>query len=495
MRGFVAAAGDDELVVDAGNARCERIEALGRATDAHGEPVVDRRCQHCVRAVQREPDAGLGRLHRGNRREVGPRERVLLRERCECVSAVGRELDDVGLIHVPKRTGCVGGRCVHVLGRTECRRAANRVGGHVSGIARACSAWREEVFGVHAIPTWQKAVAASVVTVVLVIVGLMVAPTGKVAFSPAEPTDLQGRIKVAGTQPEPIQGRLSVVDVRQRPVRLLRKLWLQLRDDDVDFVAEDGGAGDAGAADGGPARDVAAGVAFDLAGVEADWGGGGVTLQNVEPGMPAQKADVRPGDVIISVDGMDVDNAVDARRLLLDAPPGRRVRLVVRRSGNDLTKEVETVAPRPGELTKSSIGAALDTLGLRVELPRSVRMDVGSVGAAGGLGYAIFVYDAVAAEDLLQGRSVVATGQVTPSGEVRHVDRIRQRAIATQRAGADLFLVPDTDVKDALAGVRSACPASVRCVRVIPVRSVAQAVDALRNPPLLAQLEAGARKV
>ena len=67
---------------------------------------------------------------------------------------------------------------------------------------------------------------------------------------------------------------------------------------------------------------------------------GGVLLDDVRDGSPAQKAGIRGGDVIVRFDGMRVDNIYDYTFGLRTRKPGQEVRITVKREG----KEVDLVA-------------------------------------------------------------------------------------------------------------------------------------------------------
>jgi C-terminal peptidase prc len=71
-------------------------------------------------------------------------------------------------------------------------------------------------------------------------------------------------------------------------------------------------------------------------GVEVDFRNDRVTVISPIDGSPAQRAGIRPGDVIVSIDGQAVDgkNAGDLVKLMRGAP-GTSVRVAVRRTGGD----------------------------------------------------------------------------------------------------------------------------------------------------------------
>jgi len=69
-----------------------------------------------------------------------------------------------------------------------------------------------------------------------------------------------------------------------------------------------------------------------------------VMVANVEPGSPAQRADLRVGDIILSLDGIPVTGADDLIRLLAGEKIGRAIEIDALRSG-----ERHTLSLVPGE--------------------------------------------------------------------------------------------------------------------------------------------------
>jgi PDZ domain-containing protein len=318
-----------------------------------------------------------------------------------------------------------------------------------------------------------------------VFVALAFVPTGEVAYAPNAPIDLDGAITVAGQPAEPLQGRMYLVGVTERPVNLLQRLLLDVSDPDIDF-----GPAPEGRTDTGPAPDdvrsmdeakqVAAGIAFDLAGDPTDWRGTGATVAAVAADGPA-RAVLRPGDIIVRVNGRDVDTSVEASRIINRLPPGSRVQLALQRAGTATVVTIPTVAPRdPDSTRRSEIGVELSTIGLRVGLPRNVSIDSGPVvGPSAGLAFALYLYDSLTDDDLLRGRSMVVTGSVAPDGTVLPVGRVRQKAIAAQAARRELLLVPAANAAEATAAIATKCADGAGCTRVVPVRTVQDAIDLL----------------
>jgi S1-C subfamily serine protease len=63
-------------------------------------------------------------------------------------------------------------------------------------------------------------------------------------------------------------------------------------------------------------------------------------IQSVAEGSPAEKAGVRPGDVIVSFDGQPVRDTVDIISLVARKREGDKASLVLRRDGAETTAEI-----------------------------------------------------------------------------------------------------------------------------------------------------------
>lgn len=73
----------------------------------------------------------------------------------------------------------------------------------------------------------------------------------------------------------------------------------------------------------------------------------GVEITTVEPDSPADKAGLKPGDVVLEYNGQRVEGTAQFVRFVRETPPGRTVRLTVFRNGSTQTLSA-TIAERRG---------------------------------------------------------------------------------------------------------------------------------------------------
>jgi S1-C subfamily serine protease len=62
----------------------------------------------------------------------------------------------------------------------------------------------------------------------------------------------------------------------------------------------------------------------------------GAEVQSVTPGGPADSAGLEPGDVIVEIDGQQVNDSSDISRLVNGKQPGDHVDLRIDRNGQDV---------------------------------------------------------------------------------------------------------------------------------------------------------------
>ena len=167
--------------------------------------------------------------------------------------------------------------------------------------------------------------------------------------------------------------------------------------------------------------------------------GAGVLIASVEPGGPAAAAGMKPGDVVLSVNGETMDDAEELIRVISAAKPGTEVRLAIVR---DKTKQ--DVAVKLGELTTGAAprergpaveeGLGLTLSAVRPDVARQLGLDAGQAGA---------VVTAVrpaspAAEAGVRTGDVIVEVNRQP---VKTVDEAVARARASSAAGTPTFLL------------------------------------------------------
>ena len=80
--------------------------------------------------------------------------------------------------------------------------------------------------------------------------------------------------------------------------------------------------------------------------------GGGVKLDGVSEGSPAEKAGLKEGDVIVKFAGKDVKDIESYMAAMAGSKPGDEVEIIVKRGGKETTAKAK-LGSRPGASPKN----------------------------------------------------------------------------------------------------------------------------------------------
>lgn len=297
-------------------------------------------------------------------------------------------------------------------------------------------------------------------------------------FLPDEPRPVEPLLEIEGTRPADDSGGIYFVDVLVRRPSLLERLWPGLFHDGESVVPAHAlnptGLSEEERRESSlqvmsRSQQVAAAVALEAAGYDVDARANGAYVVQVQPGSPAAE-DVRSADVIVGVDGDEVDTPERLRELLAERRPGDEVGLELRRGDRTLTVEL-TLGAADDDPERAVIGVFVEQ-NADIRLPVEIEIDAGNVGGpSAGLAFALGIYDELG-RDVDDGRRIAVTGEIGLDGDVGAVGGIKQKTIGAREGGAQLFLVPAGD--NAVEARRYAGD-----LRVVPVENFQQALQAL----------------
>ena len=192
-----------------------------------------------------------------------------------------------------------------------------------------------------------------------------------------------------------------------------------------------------------------------------------VGVAQVQPGSPAAKL-LRPGDKLVSVDGVKVGDGNAIRAAIQKHKPGETVLLTVRRGGELLTLDVPTRASGG----RTVLGIILQTT---FDLPVDVVIDAGNVGGpSAGLMFSLGVYDKLSPGALTGGQQIAGTGTLAPDGTVGPIGGIDQKMVGARRDGARYFLAPADNCDEVVGHVPDG-------LLVVKVATWTQARDAVES--------------
>lgn len=194
---------------------------------------------------------------------------------------------------------------------------------------------------------------------------------------------------------------------------------------------------------------------------------GGAFVLGVQEGAPASEK-IKAGDLITKVNNIPTNTTEELRDALANNKPNIEIPVEVVRDDKTRTVEVTPEKNRNGE---TSLGVLVATEVL-AEFPFNIAIDAGRVsGPSAGLAFALTIIDELSPGSLLGDSQIAATGSLELSGDVGPVGGTRLKAVAADKAGADLLFVPVSEVANAKK--------SANDMQVIGVETLDETLDAL----------------
>lgn len=184
------------------------------------------------------------------------------------------------------------------------------------------------------------------------------------------------------------------------------------------------------------------------------------------------------GDVITEIDGKKINQIEEIRTSYANKDIGDSLLITVERK--DKNGKITSVTTRVNlvenldieEKLKPAIGILVGT---SARFPIDVDFNLPGVGGpSAGLIFAVGIVEKLTEEDLVRGRKIAGTGTITASGKVGGIGGIEEKMVGASRIGATVFIAP-----------RENCPDIEHVpkgLKVIPVSSLSEAIEALRAP-------------
>lgn len=321
-------------------------------------------------------------------------------------------------------------------------------------------------------------VALALGAVLLIVAAVLyLAPSDDYILLPDPPKPLAPLVQVQGEKADRDRGGIYYVAVDVRKASLLERLFPGIHEGATLIPAHEfNPTGESDRTrrqedlrDMAQSQKFAAAVALRELGYKVQVRNRGVLIDAVAENYPAA-GKLRPGDVIVAVDGKPVQNTSDLRSVMSNKQPGDEVRLTVRRNGKTSDVTVKTV-PNPRDKQQAFLGVVISDDAEVVKLPVKVKFDLGNVGGpSAGLAFALDLVDELG-RDVDRGRRIAATGEIALDGSIHPIGGIKQKTIGARRSGMDLFLVPGENAAEARRYADG--------LRVIPVDSFQQALRKL----------------
>lgn len=191
-----------------------------------------------------------------------------------------------------------------------------------------------------------------------------------------------------------------------------------------------------------------------------------VIAQTIVKGSPSE-GKVNAGSKIVSVDGVIMTTPKQVVEAVRGKPIGTALTFVVEKDGVPSTQILKS-APNPTDKTLPYVGMSV---ALRFVPPFDITFQLDQVGGpSAGTMFALSIIERLTPGDMTGGKNIAGTGTIDGEGNVGAIGGIAQKMIGAKRAGATLFLAPESNCDEVIGNVP-------RGLIVAKVSTLAQAVD------------------
>ena len=285
---------------------------------------------------------------------------------------------------------------------------------------------------------------------------LFIVPSGHYLFlpDPARPVDPLVRVPDEKSGTEPGGGGVYMVDILVRRATLFERLFpgteegaSLVRGEHVNPIGQsESERRRSSLNEMSRSQEIAVTVALRSLGHKVKVERRGAEIAAVLPDKPADGT-LQIGDVVVEARGRGVTSREDLLEIMRAVRPGERVALEIVRDGKRRGVEVGTTADDEDE--NRAVFGVLVQQAATFDFPVDVRIDAGDIGGpSAGLAFALDLVDELG-RDVDGGRRIAVTGELDLEGNVGTIGGVKQKTIGAREAGADVFVVPDANAKEA----------------------------------------------
>lgn len=219
-------------------------------------------------------------------------------------------------------------------------------------------------------------------------------------------------------------------------------------------------------------QNIAKTIALEELDYDVEFSGDGIKVVELTEASPVRGV-LEAGDIIKKVNGDSFYLAEELTDYISNYPINEKLELIIQRKGEELTKQVRT-KENPDSSGDSYLGVYIRTENWEPLFPIDIEIDTGGIGGpSAGLMFALEIIDQLTDEKLSSGYSIYGTGAVDLDGSVNAVGGVNYKVAASEAEGADYFLVPPDNYKEAKEAALD--------IEIIEVNNIEEALDFLKS--------------
>ena len=195
-------------------------------------------------------------------------------------------------------------------------------------------------------------------------------------------------------------------------------------------------------------------AALTKLGYKVSWN---VYISEVAKGSPSAGKLVA-ADFVLKINGVAINNIDQMRSVINQYAPAGPLSVEVLRGGKQVVEQI--TATKDATTGKYRLGVMV---GNKYNFPVKIKLQLSDVGGpSGGMMFALGIIDKLTPGQLTGGKHIAGTGTIDAAGNVGPIGGIRHKLFGASRAGATLFLAPDSNCDEVVGHV----PAGLTVIKV-----------------------------
>lgn len=170
-------------------------------------------------------------------------------------------------------------------------------------------------------------------------------------------------------------------------------------------------------------------------------------INNVSYISEESKTDLKIGDQIISVNGINISSIVELKEIVEKLEENEKVNLKIKRK--DKEREAYATTYKIEGITKIGI-SFVTTYDYETTPSVKIKSKSTEAGSSGGLMMSLTVYNGITNTDITKGKKIVGTGTIGIDGNVGEIGGVKYKLIGAVKNKADVFICPEENYAEAL---------------------------------------------
>lgn len=187
------------------------------------------------------------------------------------------------------------------------------------------------------------------------------------------------------------------------------------------------------------------------------------------------KSDLKVGDELISIDGVEGKTLDDFRKIINSKNDGDKINIKVKHDG----KEYQRYATITDEKGKKYIGVELmESVSYEFDPKIKFNFKSNEGGPSGGLMLSLEIYNELTKQDITHGLNIAGTGTIDSDGNVGEIDGVKYKIRGAEHDHMDVFLAPSgRNYREALKNKKEY---NLK-IKVIEVKNLNDALEKLKE--------------